>query len=315
MTLLHTLSRRPSTWSFAAALAAWAISIIWAEGRGAIDLLRIALTFAAFTSLVSFGQMLVVTSGPGHVDLSIPSVIVMASAISMVFMDGDNARILPGVVLTLVVCLAAGVFNHLLIRRIAIPPIIATLASGLIIMSVAIVFGRGMKIKPPTMFESFVNYKFSGGIPLLGVLAVVIGILFYVMLERTRYGRSVCAIGQNERAAALSGIDVQRVRLITYCISAVLAGVTGMLIAGFAGGNSLDQGAEYLLLTVAVVVIGGTAVTGGRPSVAGIIGASLFMFLLVTMLNTVGANAGIRSLLTGAIIMAVISIIGGETHV
>jgi ribose transport system permease protein len=93
-------------------------------------------------------------------------------------------------------------------------------------------------------------------------------------------------------------------------ICAALAGLTGALIAGFAGGNSLDQGEEYLLLTIAVVVIGGSSVSGGRPCVPGIWGAALFMFLLVAMLNAAGAGPGLRMLLTGLIIIAVIVIAG-----
>jgi ribose transport system permease protein len=126
------------------------------------------------------------------------------------------------------------------------------------------------------------------------------------MLERTVLGRSIAAVGQNERAAGLAGLRVQRTRLWAYVLCAGLAGLTGALIAGFAGGNSLDQGQEYLLLTIAVVVIGGTAVAGGAPSVPGIWGAAMFMFLLVAMLNAAGAGPGLRMLLTGLIIIAVI---------
>jgi len=94
--------------------------------------------------------------------------------------------------------------------------------------------------------------------------------------------------------------------LMVYVICAGLAGLTGALISGFSGGNSLDSGAEYLLLTIAVVVIGGTSVSGGRPCVPGIWGAAMFMFLLVAMLNAAEAGPGLRMLLTGLIIIAVI---------
>ena len=99
---------------------------------------------------------------------------------------------------------------------------------------------------------------------------------------------------------------MQRTRCAVYVISAGLAGFTGALIAGFSGGNSLDQGSEYLLLTIAVVVIGGTSVSGGRACVAGIWGAAMFMFLLVAMLNAADVGAGLRMLLTGLIIIGVI---------
>ncbi len=132
-----------------------------------------------------------------------------------------------------------------------------------------------------------------------------------VLLDRSVAGRTIAAIGQNARAAAIAGLPVQRARLLAYVASGGLAGLTGALLAGFSGGNSLDQGEEYLLLTIAVVVIGGSDVAGGRPSVTGLGGAALFMFLLIAMLNAVGAGSGLRMLLTGLIIVAVITVAGG----
>ncbi|MDH5709276.1 MAG: ABC transporter permease, partial [Hylemonella sp.] len=196
-------------------------------------------------------------------------------------------------------------FNFALIRLLSIPPIIATLAGSLVVMSIAISVGRGLKIKPPPMFSDLMTLRLAG-VPLLALLALAVTLGIALLLKRSRLGRAVEAVGQNERAAGLAGLKVQRTRLWAYVISAGLAGLTGALISGFAGGNSLDQGQEYLLLTIAVVVIGGTAVSGGAPSVPGIWGAAMFMFLLVAMLNAAGAGPGLRMLLTGLIIIGVI---------
>jgi ribose transport system permease protein len=217
----------------------------------------------------------------------------------------------PGILAAAAAGACVGLFNYLLIRLLRIPPIIATLSSNLIVMSVAISIGRGLKIKPPVAYADFVSAKIAG-VPALAMIAVATAAVVALMLERTVYGRTVSAIGQSRRVAQLAGLDVERTRLVTYIVSAVLAGLTGALIAGFAGGNSLDQGEEYLLLSIAVVVIGGTSVAGGRASVPGVWGAALFMFLIVTMLNAAGASPGLRMLLTGLIIVGVIAIGGGD---
>jgi ribose transport system permease protein len=133
-----------------------------------------------------------------------------------------------------------------------------------------------------------------------------------VVLARTVFGRSVLAIGQNMRAAWLAGVAVDRTRLLTYTLSGLFAGLCGALLAGFSGGSSLDMGMEYLLASIAVVVIGGTSVAGGKANVPGIWGAALFLFLLLTMLNTFGAGAGVRLVMTGLIIIAVITMAGGD---
>ena len=121
------------------------------------------------------------------------------------------------------------------------------------------------------------------------------------------------AIGQNARAARLAGIKVERVRLIAYAVSGALGGLDGALLAGYFRGANIDIGGEYLLLSIAVVVIGGTSVAGGKANAAGVWGGALFLVLLQTMLNTYGVSAGVRLLLTGIIIVAVIAFAGGET--
>ena len=133
-----------------------------------------------------------------------------------------------------------------------------------------------------------------------------------IVLQRTIFGRSVIAIGQNQRAAALTGINVGRIRFATYVLCAILASLCGYLLSGFSGGASLNMGEEYLLASIAVVVIGGTSVAGGFSNLPGLWGAALFLFLVVTMLNTYGLGAGIRYLATGLIIIAVIVAAGGH---
>ena len=305
------LSERPWLWSFLGAGGAWLATMVASHGQGGGQILTAAFTFSAFTVLVSLGQMLVITTGPGNVDLSIPSTIALSSAVSMLVMNENAAMIVPGLIAAVAAGAIVGLFNALLIRLLRIPPIIATLSSSLIVMSVAISIGRGLRVKPPAAYADLVSAKFAG-IPILAAFALVVALAIGFLLERTVYGRTVSAIGQSRRVARLAGLDVERTRLLTYMISAALAGLTGALIAGFSGGNSLDQGEEYLLLTIAVVVIGGTSVAGGRACVQGVWGAALFMFLIVTMLNAAGTAPGLRMLLTGLIIIGVIAVGGGE---
>ncbi|RYB06714.1 ABC transporter permease [Lichenibacterium ramalinae] len=305
------IAAAPWIWSFLGTAATWLVTVSISGGRGGEEIISAALTFSAFTVLVSLGQMMVITTGPGNVDLSIPSVIALSSAVAMLVMDERAGMIVPGLAAAVAAGLAVGGANYGLIRLLRIPPIIATLSSSLVVMSVAIVLGRGLKIKPPQVFADAVTTKVAG-VPLLAIVALAAAVAIAFVLERTLYGRTVSAIGQSRRIARLAGLDVERASLLTYMLSGGLAGLTGALIAGFSGGNSLDQGAEYLLLTIAVVVIGGTSVSGGRASVPGIWGAALFMFLIVTMLNASGVSPGLRMLITGLIIIGVIAVGGSE---
>lgn len=297
----------PALYSYLAAAAVWGVTV--ALGANGAALMSAALAFSAFAVLAALGQMLVITLGPGNIDLSVPSTITLGSALSMLVMDESGGAIPFGLLAAAGAGATVGVFNVSLIRLLRIPPIIATLSSGLVVLSVAITFGRGLKVKPPEAFAGFATARIFG-IPLLALLAIAAMLLATLLLERTVAGRTLSAAGQNARAATFAGLPVKRVRLLAYTLCGTLAGLCGALLAGFSGGNSLDQGEEYLLLTVAVVVIGGTDVGGGRPGVIGLGGAALFMFLLVAMLNASGAGSGPRLLLTGLIIVAVITAVG-----
>jgi ribose transport system permease protein len=298
-------------WSFAAALAVWLVTVAFTRGQGAGEILSAALSFATFTIIVGLGQMMVITTGPGNVDLSIPATITLSGVVAMKVMDTESARLLIGIAAAMGASLAVGVFNYGLIRLLRIPPIIATLSSSFLVLSTAISYGRGIRIKPPPQLAEFATTRIFG-IPLAAVFVLVLSIVLAVILRRTVYGRAVLAVGQNPRAAWLAGLNVDATRFATYVLSALLAGLCGIMLSGFSGGAALNMGEEFLLASIAVVVIGGTSVAGGRANVPGIWGAALFMYLLVTMLNTFGASAGIRLILTGLIIIAVIAAAGGE---
>jgi ribose transport system permease protein len=311
MTAARALMAKPWIWSFLGALLVWLAAIAFTHGYGAGGMITAALSLAVFMVIVGVGQMFVITLGPGNVDLSLPANIGLASAVAMKTMDGDDALLLVGLAAALASGMAIGIANYLLIWALRIPPIIATLSASFVIQSIDISYGRGLQIKPPPGFADFTNAQIVG-IPILAIATVLFTIGASIALHRMVYGRSVAAIGQNMRAAWLAGIPVGRVRFLTYVLCGTLGGLNGALLAGYFRGANVDIGNEYLLASIAVVVIGGTSVAGGKANVAGLWGAALFLVLLLTMLNTFGVSAGVRLLLTGLIIVGVITAAGGQ---
>ena len=308
---LRRMHRTPWIWSFVGAVAVWLATIAFTQGLGAGQIVTAALSFGCFTVIVGTGQMLVITTGPGNVDLSIPATITLCGTVAMKVMNEQDAMLAVGIVAALGAGAVVGALNYALIRFLRIPPIIATLSMSFLVQSSAIAYNRGLRIKPPPLLDAFTTGD-TFGVPWIAVLTVLFSVGMGVVVGRSYYGRAISAIGQNSRAAWLANIPVERFRFMTYVASAMLAAVCGILLAGFSGGPALDMGSEYLLGSIAVVVIGGTSVAGGRASVPGIWGAALFMFLLVTMLNTFGASAGIRLIMTGVIIVAIIAAAGGS---
>ena len=306
---MTTLVQKPWIWAWIGAVSMWLIiTVVSGIGAGA-EVMSAAASFGTFFVIVAIGQMFVITLGPGNVDLSIPACMTLSATLAMKFMNGDPSLLVPGLLISLGVGLVIGTLNFLLILLLRIPPIIATLSASFLYQSTAIWSNRGLRVKPPEPLGDFAVAKVLG-VPLLTLAALVLTVAMAFLLHRTRFGVSVLSVGQNQKAAKLAGIRVDRVRYVTYVMCAVLAAVCGFFLAGFSGGAALNMGEQYLLMSIAVVVIGGTSVAGGFANLTGLWGASLFMFLLVSMLNTFGLSAGFRLIFTGAIIVAVIVISG-----
>ena len=310
MNAMRRAAAQPWMLSFIGAILVFAAAIIIAGGHGAGGMASAAASLAVFTVIVGLGQMFVVTLGPGNVDLARPANIGLASAVAMKIMAGHNGMILPGILAAIGSGMVIGLANYLLIAALRIPPIIATLSASFIIQTVDISYGRGLQVKPPPAFEAMSDARILG-VPLLVLIALIVSALLAVVLHKQVFGRSVMAIGQNQRAAWLAGIAVGRIRCLTYILCGALGGLDGVLLAGYFRGSSVDIGNEYLLASIAVVVIGGTSVGGGQATVLGLWGAALFLVFLQIMLNTLGADAGMRLLITGLVIIGVITVAGG----
>ena len=306
------LLSKPWIWSFLGAAVVFILAIAFTGGVGAGGMITTALALAVFTVVVGLGQMIVITLGPGNVDLSLPANIGLASAVSMTVMNGSDSLVAAGLLAALGCGLVIGIANYLMIRALGIPPIVATLSSSFIVQSVDIAYGRGLQIKPPPGFADFINLQIFG-VPVSAIFVLLLSAVLAVALRRTVYGCSVLAVGQNARAALFAGLAVERTRAMTYGLCGMLGGLDGALLAGYFQGANVDIGNEYLLSSIAVVVIGGTSVAGGKASVPGIWGASLFLVLLLTMLNTFGVSAGVRLVATGIIIVAVIVVAGSRS--
>ncbi len=305
------LDGRPWIWSFAAALVVWLITALVVQGRGMLATLAVALQFATFYAIVGIGQMLAITAGPGNIDLSIPGVMTFAGYVAIGLMNGSNAGVGLGIAAGAAIGIAAGVFNVGLIQGLRIPPMIGTLASGFVFQSMAIAYSHTTNAAPAPLLVAFSAARLLG-VPLIALIFIILTALVTVALGRSVFGRSVLAIGQNVHAARLAGLAVRRTLALVYLSSAVLAAVAGMLLAAYSGGAALDMGSDYLLMSIAVVVLGGTAISGGQASPAGLWGAAILLDLVVTMLNVMHVGAGVRYLVTGIIIIGVLALAKGR---
>jgi ribose transport system permease protein len=307
------LSNRPWVWPFAAAVLTWLVTVYVASGRGATATLSAAALLSVFYVVVGMGQMFVIASGNGNIDLSVPYTMTLAGYLSMGYMHGQNEGLLVGVLIGLLCGLVVGLLNISMIRGLRMPPIIATLAVGYIAQSAATKYSHGSVAKPSPILANYATAEVFG-VPIMSITFVLVAIAVGILLARSTFGRSVLAYGQNARAAWLAGVKIQGTVTMCFVISGVFAGLAGVLIGAYAGGAALNIAIPYQLGSIAVVVLGGSSITGGKANVPGIWGAALFLTLLVNMLNAMGIGAAFRDIIQGLIIVAVLAIAGGESE-
>ena len=297
-------------WTYGFWAAAVMLGIIgFQSGLGSIGpTLTVALAFGAISVLVGTGQMFVIASGPGNLDLSVPSVLTLAAYVSMTVMDRTGGMISVGIVAALAVGAVAGCLNYAAIRFLRLPPIIATLAWSFIFQSFAFNLGGQATLKPPQALSDFTNLRL-GWVQVMPLTIMILTVVAALCLAYTVWGRNLLATGQNERAAHFAGVRVGPVRLVAYVICGMTAAMAGVILSGFTGGAALNMGNTYLMESIAIVALGGTSVAGGQANAIGIWGAALFFNLMGTMLNIFQADAGLRFVLMGILIVLIVAIV------
>ena len=298
---------KENSWVWAA-LGAFLLWLIMGISSGRMNLesfLSNAYT-ASFLAIIAFGQMLVVTTGRGSIDLSIPGVLTLMAFVSMKIINGQNTHVLPAILVVLALCALIGICNGLIVIYLKIPAIIATMAMNYILTTAALLINKDFSIFAIAPVLQTITRMRIFGVQLMIYLVLLLAVGLWFLLNRTAYGKSLLAIGQNLEAAHLAGIKVVRVEILTYVFSSVLAGMAGMLISARVGGALLGMGDAYLLETVASIVVGGTLISGGKANVPGTLAGCLFLGLVVTAMQIMGFSVGAQRIAKGALIIVVL---------
>lgn len=301
---------RLAPWTFGF-IAAFVILVLILVSNGVSSMgpvMTTALAFGSISVVVATGQMFVISTGPGNIDLSVPAVLTLSAyaAMTAVMMSGGSAVV--GLVVAIGTGMLAGALNYSAILALRLPPIIATLAWSFVFQSFAFNFGGEATLKPPAALVAFASARL-GPVQIMPLTVMVLTALAAIILVRGTWGRKALAVGQSEAAAQFAGINVRRVRLIAYVICGGAAGLAGYLLAGFTGGAALNMGDTYLMEAIAIVALGGTSIAGGQANAVGIWGAALFFNLMGTMLNTFQVQAGARFVIMGLLIILIVAIV------
>lgn len=233
---------------------------------------------------ISVGMTLVVLMA--GIDLSVGSVLAFSSAICAGLLKNGISipaldlfvgfTVLGGVLTALIVGLLLGLFNGWVITKFTLPPFVATLAMLTIARGATMLYTQGIPISNLGSSFEFIGSGWFLGIPVPVWISLLVVLIVVFITKKTTFGRYIYAIGGNEKAAFLSGIDIKKIKLAVYSIAGMMAAVGGVLVTSRLNSAQPNAGTSYELDSIAAVVIGGTSLSGGLGSVTGtVIGAAI----------------------------------------
>lgn len=270
---------------------------------------------AVFLGVIAAGQTLVIISGSEGIDLSAASVVTLTAILTYIVVNGVDARVLPALLIALAVGALVGLVNGVGITFLKISPFVMTLGMAGVVSGAIIVITHGNVVgKIAPIMTRLIARPLSPAlqIPNAIIIWLLFGILMWLVLERTTYGRNLFAIGVNRITAKLSGVNVTATNLLTYSLAGALAGFGGFLLVGNTGVVHLQLGQPFLFPSIAAVAVGGTLLSGGKGSYWGTMAGAIVLTLLTSLLTTMQMPESVRRMVLGGTLLILISIYGRQ---
>jgi ribose transport system permease protein len=262
------------------------------------------LNAAAILLAVGLGQACVILTG--GIDLSVGSIMSLVSVVFMMTLGSIGAWAYPLVIL---IGIASGFLNGLIVSKLRIPSFIATLGTQGILVSLAYLLSAEPLSAPDTSYGilEVVSGKL-GPVQAVWITGLVVYLLFYVMQRFTRLGRGIMYIGANERMSWLSGLPIDRTRIMAFAFSGFGAAVAGIILSATLYSGYPTIGSVYVLNSIATVVVGGTAMTGGAGGVVNTLVGALIMGVINNGLTVVGIDVYAQQVFLGVLIIIAVAI-------
>lgn len=254
---------------------------------------------AAVVAILAFGQTFVIVSG--GIDLSVGSVAALAAIVTGYSAATMGVSPLVALLLGMVTGVASGFVSGALIAFGRLPAFIATMAMLSIARGLALVLSGGVPISQPPAVAWF-GKTLGGWLPVPVLIMVILGLVASFILNRTYTGRAMYAIGGNEEAARLSGINVNRQKLIIYSLAGLFSAVAGLVLAGRLASGQPQAAAGYELDAIAAVVIGGASLAGGSGRAFGTFVGALVLAVIRNGLNLLNVSSFWQQVVIGAVI-------------
>lgn len=268
----------------------------------------------SFTTIVAFGQTLILILG--DIDLFVGATACFTAISTGMIMTKTGIN--PYVVLLMGICIGAlcGLLNAFFITKFSITPFIVTLGTQQIFTGLVYVLTEGRTVMGiPASFLVLGQGMLFNVIPVPCLIMVVIGILVFLMLKYTPFGRYLYAIGGNQSAAVLVGIGVKKCRTFVYIMSGAFSALAGMLMMARLGSAQPTVGTNWVMPSITAAVLGGTSMSGGRGSVLGTVIGSLLMVVISNAIVILRVSTYMEQVVTGSVVIIAVLIDAFKTQI
>lgn len=260
---------------------------------------------ASINGILATGMMYVIISG--GIDLSVGSIVALTGVVAATFAHPGEYPLIVPILLSVVIGTLVGLANGAGVAYGNIPSFIVTLGSMTIVRGLALIVSNGQPVFNVTKsFEALAGSFVFDVIPSLVIYYVVITVICAFVLNKTVFGRRVYAVGGNEVAARVSGINVNRIKLAVYALSGFLAGIAGLLLASRTVSGNPTAGTSYELDAIAAVIIGGVSMNGGSGKWYGTVIGALLIAVIGNGLDILNVSSHFQLLIKGSIIIAAV---------
>lgn len=257
-------------------------------------------TQVSVNAIIAIGMTFVILTG--GIDLSVGSTLAISGAVGASIVK-STGNVFLAIIVAAVIGIAVGLINGLLVSKGKLQAFIVTLATMTIFRGATLVFTDGTPIsKLPEAFVKIGNGKL-GFMPIPVIITIIIAIIAVYALSQTRFGRYLYALGGNEDASRLSGINTDKIKTLVYVVSGFASAIAGVIITSRIGSASPNAGTEFELDAIAAVVIGGTSLAGGEGTITGTLIGALIIGVLNNGLNLMNVSPFYQSIVKGLVIL------------
>jgi ribose transport system permease protein len=268
----------------------------------------------SYTGIIALGMTFVIIGG--GIDLSVGSMTAFVGAVVVLLMNSLNT-VIENEVIVIIIGIATGImvgtlvgaFNGFMITKGKIAPFIVTLGSMAIFRSLTLYIGNAGEIRSSNILYGEFGMESFMRIPVPVWVMLILAAVLNLVLNNTRYGRYICAVGSNQNVARFSAINVSFVRFFSYTLNGILVAVSSILLASrFNAVSTSNMGLGFELDVIAAVIVGGTTLTGGRGTVWGTICGAVILGVINNMMNMVGVSPYLQGTVKGIVILGAVYI-------